>query len=140
MKNEKGLTLIEVLGAVVILSMIVLLLSNLTGYTRQGDQKSDKKAYATMKIEAMLSEIRYLIQQNPSEGYASSVVSSTAYNKTEGIYTSKAEMKPTLTPSFTKECNSGEQSVSMSSTVYVSNGTDDISQLVSITACWSEQQ
>jgi prepilin-type N-terminal cleavage/methylation domain-containing protein len=46
LKNEKGLTLIEVLGAMMILSIVVIAFVNLSGYTSLTLQKSDSSIEA----------------------------------------------------------------------------------------------
>lgn len=60
MRNEKGLTLIEVLASMVLLSIIVIAFVQVSGYTSLADNKSDRKAEAYRIAENELNELRTL--------------------------------------------------------------------------------
>ncbi|TBL80229.1 type IV pilus modification PilV family protein [Paenibacillus thalictri] len=57
-KNERGVTLVEVLAAVVLLGIAVIIFVNLSGYTLLAGKKSDYKTAALRIGEKVLNEKR----------------------------------------------------------------------------------
>lgn len=57
-RNEKGITLIEVLAAVVLLGLAVMVFVNISGYTTLANVKSDNKTAALAIAEKVLNEKR----------------------------------------------------------------------------------
>jgi prepilin-type N-terminal cleavage/methylation domain-containing protein len=57
-RNERGLTLIEVLAAVVILSILILTFTNISSFTILSSSKSDKKAGAISLAERTMHSLQ----------------------------------------------------------------------------------
>jgi prepilin-type N-terminal cleavage/methylation domain-containing protein len=65
-RNEKGLTLIEVLASVVILSIVVLTFTNFSSYTILSTNKTDKKAGALRLAERTMNSLRDTVYTHPA--------------------------------------------------------------------------
>lgn len=63
-RNEKGLTLIEVMATVVVLSIIILAFTNLSQYHMLSNRKTDHKQIALTIAEQQLNEKRAYIAAN----------------------------------------------------------------------------
>lgn len=70
-QNEEGLTLIEVLGAMMVLSILVLSFVALSQYTGQSSMKSDRESQALLIAQQKLNEMRTLIVANETMPSAS---------------------------------------------------------------------
>lgn len=143
MKNEQGLTLVEVIAAVALISLVIVMYMNLSGYSRQSDQSSDLRTIANQRIETMSHIIRYDIQQlatSERQNFenAEPIVNSNRFNKTENNFTYLTEIRPSNSASFTKKCTNGLSSSSISSMVYLADEPQPNTYIVTITSCWSD--
>jgi prepilin-type N-terminal cleavage/methylation domain-containing protein len=63
-RNERGLTLIEVLAAVVILTIVVLTFINFSSFSTLSTNKTDKKAGALRLAERTMNSLRDTVYTN----------------------------------------------------------------------------
>lgn len=135
MKDDQGLTLIEVIATVAILSIVIVLFLNLSAYTRLAEQKSDRTTEAQQLIENMMNEIRDEYKRNTTQ----------TLNSLTTLLNSKIGQYRALYPQYSfygqhqraanqitlpRACNS--PSASISSLFYIQPN----SYILSITACW----
>jgi prepilin-type N-terminal cleavage/methylation domain-containing protein len=57
-QNDKGLTLIEVLAAVTILSILILIFTNVSASTSKSSSQTDKKSVALRLAEIKMNKLR----------------------------------------------------------------------------------
>lgn len=80
--NERGLTLLEVLAAMVILGIVIVALLNITGFTSLSTHKSTEFTDAYKAAEEKLSIVREYIRRTgqwPEEPERSSMLESSRY-------------------------------------------------------------
>lgn len=68
--NERGLTLIEILAALVILSMLIVLVMNMSTFSIKSQGSSDTFSTATFIAEKELNRLRNQIKTNASYNVA----------------------------------------------------------------------
>ncbi|HEY0827405.1 MAG TPA: prepilin-type N-terminal cleavage/methylation domain-containing protein [Bacilli bacterium] len=100
LKNDKGLTLIEVLGGLIILSIVIVVFMNISGYTSQSFGKTDKKEAAVRLAENTLAEKRNAIAKaeslpdSGSQGVATTVIGGYSVTIYDTILTNTAYALP----------------------------------------------
>jgi prepilin-type N-terminal cleavage/methylation domain-containing protein len=128
-RNNKGMSLIEVLAAVVILSIVILSFINISGYTALSSSKTDKKAGALRLAEQKLNSIRYTI------GTSIPVNGSQNQSSTSGIYTIDVYDTLLNTPSYLPVVLANK--VTLQDIFIMKNGSNDESRLIVVTVSWA---
>lgn len=135
MQNERGLTLIEIIAAIAILSIVILSFTQLSSSHRLSDLQSERINEANRIIEQIINEIR---SEYTSNSDLPSLIS-TKQNKYNAIYSSKYRFQIQYSAAassitFANQCTPTEMLTSIPITLF-NNST---SYLISITACWSK--
>jgi prepilin-type N-terminal cleavage/methylation domain-containing protein len=138
--NEKGLTLIEVLAAVVILSIVVLTFTNLSSFTMLSSSKTDKKAGAIQLAELTMNTLREKV--NTSNANAAimniSTLSAPSPNVVNGYTITMSETALTTNPTYTQPVSTNKVSVQ---DIFIFHDPDplihaDVQRLVTIIVSW----
>jgi prepilin-type N-terminal cleavage/methylation domain-containing protein len=127
-ENEKGFTLIEILAAVSLLSLILLTFTNLLGFTTLSFVKSDKKAFAVQLAENELIKTSQAIAFGDPI-YNNQIVND--YEVTVNVTT------VTASPSYTNIPVNLDQHVSLQSIVNDPN-QPGVTRLVTVTVSWED--
>lgn len=136
LSNQKGLTLVEVLAAVVILSLVIIMFVNMSGYNRHTSQSSDHLNEANQLLVNMFNEIHSALKTNANDSQVTSILNN--YNAQRPAFTFYADYiasSASTTVALPKK-NNCNQSTSHSEMVYVNHGGALSNYILTITACW----
>ncbi|RKD23883.1 hypothetical protein BEP19_05505 [Ammoniphilus oxalaticus] len=132
--NQKGLTLIETLAATAILSLVVLMFANLSGYTLLADQKDDQQYRALQLAEKTINEIRKEAAEEPpysSEKLQTEFLNN--FNKESGAFSIRATHTDGVAPS--------KHSISLATVILAKKETGGgyIPEDIFVTVSWGDQ-
>jgi prepilin-type N-terminal cleavage/methylation domain-containing protein len=134
--NEKGLTLLEVLAAMTILSLAIMMFLNISGYSTQSNRKDSFRMEAIRLAEKTMNEKR--------DSYESSVpvftdpVWASPQVSTEGKYTVTIQQTGMNASSYNR-ASFKKNSVSVQSVIIFKDSaqaTTIIPRLVTVTVSW----
>lgn len=132
-KNEKGLTLVEVLAAAAILGMIVTVFVTISGYTQLSFNKSDQKAASLRLAESKLNEIRNAIPVDPPIPNVGTQNQPTT--PVSGFNVTVNETALTSTPVYSTPIPEKNQ-VSLQGVVLLNNNGTYVPRLITVTVSW----
>jgi prepilin-type N-terminal cleavage/methylation domain-containing protein len=132
LRNQKGLTLVEVLASTVILSIIILMFLNISGYSVLSNRKDDLRIDGLRLAERVLNEERSKL---------TSQILPVAWNysgpTTEGPYTITVQHAD-LTSAFNNYDRTAfkKNRVSLQSVILFENNASLVPQLLTVTVSW----
>jgi Tfp pilus assembly protein PilV len=144
-KNEKGLTLLEIIAAALILSFIVLAFADISGYSRLSFAKSDKKNVALRLAEQKLKDIRNTIESTNPAINTQNMVTTPFPSNTDYSYTI-SDTPLTETPTYTNQTTTANR-VSLQAVVLMDSGTTNpgpppttiyVPRLITVTVSWED--
>jgi prepilin-type N-terminal cleavage/methylation domain-containing protein len=131
-KNQKGLTLLEVLAAIVILSLAVLLIVNISEYSSLAQQKDTIESRARVVAEDQLNAMRQHLRTHHT------LPSQLSETVTKGGVEFKVVIHPLsnlLSPPVYATTEVLNRQISLQSIVYVNN----LVNLLTITVSWGAE-
>jgi prepilin-type N-terminal cleavage/methylation domain-containing protein len=136
--NDKGMTLIEVLAAVVILSILVLTFTNISGFTALSSGKTDKKAGALRLAELTMNTIRETVNTaNANSSIMNTRTLPQPSPDTVGIYhISRSEDDLTSNPAYSLPSDPNRVSVQDVFIMHDTSTNKDVNRLITIFVSW----
>lgn len=133
--NERGITLIEVLAAVVILGIAVVIFTNISSYSMLVNKQSDHKSEALRLAGKKLSEIRNDIETSPTpievgtQNVGSTLIAGTIY--------SYSVVETSLANGQVNNTQLMDNNVSVQAIVLLTNpGAGREQRLITVTVSW----
>jgi prepilin-type N-terminal cleavage/methylation domain-containing protein len=140
-RNEKGLTLIEVLAAVVILSILVLTFTNLSSFTMLSSSKTDKKAGAIQLAELTMNTLREKVNTANANSAIMNISTLPAPSPSvvNGYTITMLETPLTPNPTYTQPDSTNKVSVQ---DIFIFHDPDplihkDVNRLVTVIVTWA---
>jgi prepilin-type N-terminal cleavage/methylation domain-containing protein len=137
--NEKGLTLIEVLGAIVILSIVVVAFTNLSSFTMLSSSKTDKKAGAIQLAELTMKTLRDTADTANANSSIMNIATLAAPspNIVNGYTITMSETSLSTNPNYTLPVSTNKVSVQDIFIFHDTAANKDVNRLVTITVTWA---
>jgi len=137
-RDDKGLTLIEVLAAIVILSVVILAFVNISGYTAQSSSKSDKKAGALRLAELTMNTLRNTVDSSSSIMNVFTLPTPTPPPPNANGYSiAMSETLLTATPSYSVAEFANKVSLQDIFILHDPVSNTDVNHLITITVSWA---
>jgi prepilin-type N-terminal cleavage/methylation domain-containing protein len=139
-RNNKGMTLIEVLAAVVILSIVVLAFSNISSFTMLSSSKTDKKAGAIRLAELTMNTIRDTVNTYNANSPIMNISTLAAPSPSvvNGYTITMYETALTINPTYTPQPVSSNKVSVQDIFIFHDQGTSkDVNRLVTILVTWA---
>lgn len=129
--NNRGLTLVEVLAAVTVLSIIIVVFLTMSQYMAASTQKDDRKIEALQIAENRINQIR-------SEAVQLKPINHFNLTTTEGGFQIYQEETDAANPQFTVTPTSTSQ-VSVSAFINMDDSGSTVQKLVTVTVAWEAE-
>lgn len=126
-KNQKGITLIELLAAMIILGVVVMSFVSISNYSSLADHRSGMQTEAMRLAEGKLNTLRNEI--TPSDP-----IGSMNNTTVENGYTIKIEDYPLNSVTHP----ASNRIVTVNAIVLMHNGTNSEARLLTVTASWGD--
>jgi prepilin-type N-terminal cleavage/methylation domain-containing protein len=139
-RNNKGMTLIEVLAAIVILSIVVLAFSNISSFTMLSSSKTDKKAGAIRLAELTMNTLRETVNTNNANSPIMNISTLAAPSPSvvNGYTITMYETALTTNPTYTTQPVSTNKVSVQDIFIFHDQGTSkDVNRLVTILVTWA---
>ncbi len=130
--NQKGLTLIEILSATVVLSVVIMAFVAISAYTGLSDRNTDMKAAAMRIAEQKIHTVRSYVSLHGDAGSLA--------DEQEGEYTITYSLMPlgeTALSDYTLP--PAGQRVSLQAAVLISSGLEPEPRLLTVVVSWGDE-
>jgi prepilin-type N-terminal cleavage/methylation domain-containing protein len=136
-RTERGITLIEVLAAITILSIITVVLVNSLGFTTSAFTRSDRKVEALRIAESELSIRLYEIQNtSPKPTVCASDCKTVSSVSKNGVTYTVTTIETSLIENPTYQYSTADTFISLQGIALKDNGTTLEQRLITVIVSW----